>query len=104
MGLLFEDSLKDELVKFASIKESLANLEAQYEEYRDKIEKWMKINELESHRVQDTSGKTWDLTFESRNNRRVRDWKLLESAVGDNFEELVETGKSNFFKMKQVKR
>jgi hypothetical protein len=99
MGYPFEEELKEELVTLGRIKEDLDDKKKEYENCRNKVQKWLEANELSSFDVEDSNGTEWGIKFEPRRNRRIKDWKLIEAALGENFEDLVNIFESSVFKV-----
>lgn len=95
----FEDQLKAELTELGALKEEVDTKKKLYEEKRNQIQKWMEVNDLSSHITIDNDGEEWDIKFEPRKNRRVRDWKLIQEALGDNFDSFVNEFESSVFKV-----
>jgi hypothetical protein len=95
----FEEQLKDELAELGALKEEVDTKKKLYEEKRNQVQKWMEINNLTSFELQDSKGEDWNIKFEPRRNRRVRDWKLIESALGENFDNFVNVFESSVFKV-----
>lgn len=99
MSYPFEDQLKSELTELGALKEEVDTKKKMYEDKRNQIEKWMSVNNLTDYQVEDTNGEEWNIKFEPRRNRRVRDWKLIESALGDSFDNFVNVFESSIFKV-----
>ena len=104
MGYPYEDQLKKELAELGALKEEVETRKKQYEEKRNQIQKWMEVNNLTAFEVQDDNGEDWNIKFEPRRNRRIRDWKLIESVLGDKIDNYVNIFESTVFKVGRKQR
>jgi len=98
MGYQYEEELKNELAELGKLKNDVDEKKKQYESKRNQIQKWMEVNELTSHEIQDSNGDMWSIKFEIRRNKRIKDWKLIEQALGTDFNDFVNIYESSVFK------
>jgi hypothetical protein len=99
MGYHYEDQLKDQLVELGTLKDDIDEKKKQYDNMRDQVQKWMEVNELNSFEVTDNKEQDWNIKFEPRKNRRVRDHKLLKEALGDSYNDMINEFESSIFKV-----
>ena len=105
MSYFYEDELREELTKFNEVKTELDEINGKYENIRNRLQKWMELNNLTTFNTKDNSGSDWNIGFEPRKTKKIKDYKLLEQALGEDYSELVETYESSVFKcMKKPKR
>lgn len=102
--LLYEDGLKQALSSLGQIEKELTRLNIQKDELRDKIRKWMEINELKEHDSVDSNGdKLWRVTISVARRKSVNYDVLREKVTPDDFDEIVSHGEYTTFKCQQVK-
>lgn len=99
-SLKYENDLITSLTKLFEIKSELKKLEKAEEKIKDRIRKWMVLNELEKYNVADFEGHKWSIGKYSTNRQSIIDLKLLKSLVGDSqYPLVIKESTSEYYKI-----
>ena len=98
------DDLKARLTELAEITEKLSALENQKDIIRSQIDKWLKINDLETFEGYDNNNQIWKIWRASQTRNSITDYTMLREILGDENSHLISNKEINILNIRKAKK
>lgn len=99
----FEESLIIALAEYGEIDSNIALLDNQKKVLRNKIQEWMKLNEVDNYEVKDSNNQVWKIKEDEQSRKSILDWVMLEKVLGDKNKHLIVEKSFSTFTIKKIK-